>query len=320
MRKEARIACNPVTSPQALKVEEAKDKVEPGRSKYNSRDKGDFRARTFATKSEEKSRNTVTDSSSKRIICAFCKNNHELDLCEKFSQIVLSERKKFVQANALCWGCLKWGHVYKECRGRKTCRSCSCKHPTYLHDDSVIYHDRVPDQENSESSRSNPISHCIEVCSTNSLAEPVSNSLIVPVWLHHEDNPDNKFMIYALLDDQSDACFIKQTALEKLGVNGPEVQLKLSTVLAQEAITSQKICGLVVRGVSESTEISLPRTYTRHITPARCSQIPRPETARKWPHLKRITDHLMSYRDGLDVSLLLGINFAQAINPREIIR
>ena len=29
MRKEARIACNPVTSPQALKAEEAKDKVEP---------------------------------------------------------------------------------------------------------------------------------------------------------------------------------------------------------------------------------------------------------------------------------------------------
>ena len=124
MRKEARIACNPVTSPQALKAEGAKDKVEPGRSKNSSRDKGDVRVRTFATKSEEKSGNAVTDSNSKKIICAFCKNNHELDLCEKFSKIVLSERKKFVQTNALCWGCLKWGHVYKECRGRKTCRRC----------------------------------------------------------------------------------------------------------------------------------------------------------------------------------------------------
>ena len=84
-----------------------------------------------------------------------------------------------------------------------------------------------------------------------------------------------------LLDEQSDACFIKETALERLGINGPEIQLKLSTVLAQEAITSQKITGLVVRGVNESTEISLPRTYTRHFTPARRSQIPRPETARK---------------------------------------
>ena len=319
MRKEARIACNPVTSPQALRAEEAKDKVTPGRSKFNSQDKGDFRVRTFATKSEEKSGNVVADSSSKKIICAFCKNNHELDLCEKFSQIALSERKKFVQANALCWGCLKWGHVYKECRGRKTCRRCSRRHPTYLHDDSVMNHDRVPDQVNSELSHSNPISHCIEVCHLNNHAEPVSHSLIVPVWLHHEDNPGNKLMVYALLDDQSDACFIKQIALEKLGVSGPEIQLKLSIVLAQEAIPSKKISGLVVQGVNESTEISLPHAYTRHIIPARRSQIPRPETARKWPHLKRIADHLMPYRDDLDVSLLLGMNCARAIKPREVI-
>ena len=126
-------------------------------------------------------------------------------------------------------------------------------------------------------------------------------------------------MVYALLDDKSDACFVKQTALEKLGVDGPEIHLKLSTVLAQETITSQKITGLVVHGVDESTEISLPRTYTRDIIPARGSQIPRPETARRWPHLKRIADHLMPYDEHVDVSLLLGINCARAIKPREII-
>ena len=64
--------------------------------------------------------------------------------------------------------------------------------------------------------------------------------------------------MYALLDDQSDACFIKQTALEKLGIEGPEVNLKLSTVLADEEITSQKFNSLLVHSVNESTEISLP--------------------------------------------------------------
>jgi len=111
--------------------------------------------------------------------------------------------------------------------------------------------------------------------------EPVTHSLIVPVWLHHEDSPDSKFMVYALLHDQPDACFIKQTALDKLGIEGPEVNLKLSTVLAEGEITSQKINGLIVRGVSDNTEISLPRTYSREIIPAKRSQIPRPETARK---------------------------------------
>ena len=155
--------------------------------------------------------------------------------------------------------------------------------------------------------------------STSSYPEPVTHSLIVPVWLHHEDSPDCKIMVYALLDDQSGACFIIETALEMLGVEGPEVHLKLSTVLGEEDITSQKINGLVVRGANESTEIPLPRTYTRDIIPAKRSQIPRPETACKWSHLKRIASHLMPYDDNLDVGLLIGINCARAIKPREII-
>ena len=149
-----------------------------------------------------------------------------------------------------------------------------------------------PDQENRESGLRNPICHCSEVRNVNSHVEFVSHSLIVPSWLHHESNPDNKIMIYALLDDQSDACFIKTSALEKLNVDGPKVHLRLYTVLAEEDITSEKITGLVVRGVNEGTDICLPRTYSRDIIPAKRSQIPRPETARKWPHLRRIADNL----------------------------
>ena len=109
--------------------------------------------------------------------------------------------------------------------------------------------------------------------------------------------------MYALLDDQSNVCFIKTKALEKLNIHGPEVHLKLSTVLAEEDITSE-ITGLVVCGVYESTNICLSRTYTRDIIPAKRSQIPRPETAPKWPHLTRIADSLMPYKEEVDVALL----------------
>lgn len=71
-------------------------------------------------------------------------------------------------------------------------------------------------------------------------------------------------MVYALLDDKSDACFVKQTALEKLGVDGPEIHLKLSTVLAQETITSQKITGLVVHGVDEYRNLPSSNLHPRY--------------------------------------------------------
>lgn len=67
-----------------MRVEEVKDKVEFGRLKFNLWDKGDFRVRIFVIKFEEKFGNVVVDSNLKKIICVFCKNNYEFDLCEKF--------------------------------------------------------------------------------------------------------------------------------------------------------------------------------------------------------------------------------------------
>ena len=80
-----------------------------------------------------------------------------------------------------------------------------------------------------------------------------------------------------------------------------------------------KINGLVVRGVNESEEICLPRTYTRDLIPARRGQIPRPESAREWSHLETIADRLMPLKEDVDVALLIGANCTRAIKPREII-
>ena len=244
MRKEARMACNPVTSLQALKTDETKEKIEGGRMRYSFRDKNtDVRAfATFSSKRTPAADEECSPSTgrSKQIICSFCKDNHELDVCMKFLKIPLTDRRTFAQTNALCWGCLKWGHLYKECRGRKTCRTCYRRHPTSLHKDSTTQ-DEPSNQVIRESSQGNPVCHSIDVRSTSSRPEPVTHSLIVPVWLHHEDSPDSKLMMYALLDDQSDACFIKQTALDKLGLEGPEVHLKLSTVLAEEQKKARRL-------------------------------------------------------------------------------
>ena len=146
---------SPVTSLQALKTEESKDKVDPGRTRYTARNNGNSCLKAFATgSSEEKgdaiSKSRPSSSSSKRIVFLFYKDNHELDMCMKFTKVPLSDRKKFSQDNALSWGCLKWGHMYKEwqCRGRKTCRTCNRRHPTSLQDDSAMPQDKPPVQEN----------------------------------------------------------------------------------------------------------------------------------------------------------------------------
>ena len=107
--------------------------------------------------------------------------------------------------------------------------------------------------------------------------------------------------------------------LQKLNISGPDVQLKLSTVLGEDLVTSKKINDLVVRGINEEIEVSLPRTYSRDEIPAKRSQIPRPESVSGWSHLQRIANNLMPYQHNVDVGLLIGANCTKAIKPREVI-
>ena len=84
------------------------------------------------------------------------------------------------------------------------CNICNRRHPTSLHDDAAAQRDKEKkpeDQEKSEVNCRNSTSLCIEVHGRKSHAKPTLHSLIVPVWLHHEDDPNTKIMVYALLDD-----------------------------------------------------------------------------------------------------------------------
>ena len=127
LKREARILRNPVTSLQALKAVET-NKSNPRRTNFNPRDEGHFNAGTLATGLSEEKRTaaaTTSTSNTKCVICLFCKENHELDLCVKFPKKALTERKRHAQANVLCWGCLKWRHLSKERRGGRTCNICN---------------------------------------------------------------------------------------------------------------------------------------------------------------------------------------------------
>ncbi|CAB4007120.1 Hypothetical predicted protein, partial [Paramuricea clavata] len=249
-------------------------------------------------------------------------------------------KREFIIAKRLCWGCLKWGHLNSNCRVRKICKVCSEAHPTSLHRDNRKSRSKLATKSKDDSSKSKDdsskprqelnkvkdslnedttISNSIEVCKTNTYSGPISHSLIVPVWLHHKTNPNHKIMVYALLDEQSDTCFVKDSVLDEVGVDGPEVQLEISTVLARETVNSQKIAGLTVRGVNETSEITLPGTYAREVIPARHGQIPRPESARKWSHLEKIAEFFMPFRNDVVVGLLIGTNCARVIKPCEII-
>ena len=85
------------------------------------------------------------------------------------------------------------------------------------------------------------------------------------------------------------------------------------------AISSEKVNGLLVQDYKCQVTMTVPNTFSAHTIPARREQIPRPEAALNWAHMKKIAGQLMPYRDDVEVGLLIGSNCTRAIVPKEVI-
>ena len=153
------------------------------------------------------------------------------------------------------------------------------------------------------------------------LLEPpiLSQTMIVPVRMHHQDNPERQVVIYALLDPASNGTFIKESILEELQVNGVETQLKLNTMHGSEVVPTRKVGGLIVQRMDGEVHIELPKTYSRNEIPSRRNEIPRPESAAKWPHPSHLANKIYPYQEDLQVGLLIGSNCPNAIKPKQVI-
>ncbi|XP_006817261.1 uncharacterized protein LOC102809485, partial [Saccoglossus kowalevskii] len=162
-------------------------------------------------------------------------------------------------------------------------------------------------------------SHRVEIDHQRDSSLPCSHSLIIPVFLHHKSVPNQQATVYALLDPQSDSCFITKSMMEKIGVNGPNIQIKLSTMLAEKVIECNKIDGLVVMNMDRSINIALPAVFSRECIPASHSQIARPDTVSRWPHLMQVSKYLPPFRKDIEIGLLIGMNCPRALKPREVI-
>ena len=292
---EADLATDPVFSPDVLKSERnrrfEKDKNPRDR---NRRPPPNLNSLLTATGGPPKSSSPASDSktSSSSIICPVCSKPHTLSSCDEFKKKAIKERLDFIQSAGLCFGCLSKGHYSKNCRKRLTCQKCKRPHPTILHYDSQDDKDSEKAHVNSDQ----PSSNTSHVCHTVGEGSNVTNSMIVPVWLHHKDSPDKEVLVYALLDDASDSTFIKSETLRDLGLKGPEVKLNLYTMLGREEICVEKVSGLVAKRMDKRVEIELPKLYSRASIPFRRNQIPTPEVAKKWPHLMNVASKLHPYK------------------------
>ena len=203
----------------------------------------------------------------------------------------------------------------RQCKGDIKCRTCKKPHATVLHFESK------PNPNAEKVKEADHVTHnCVKVCHVSDNCQDIpTSSLIIPVWICHKDIPSKKVMTYAVLDDQSDTCFITDGVCKELGINGPETVIELGTMHTVQDIKTQKISGLIISPEDESVDIPLPKSFSREQIPARRDQIPTADMARNWNHLRPIANEIPAYREDLDIGLLIGNNCVQAIKPRDVI-
>ncbi|KAK0144664.1 hypothetical protein N1851_017006 [Merluccius polli] len=217
----------------------------------------------------------------------------------------------------LCFGCLSHGHHSRDCSRRMFCDICSKRHPTCLHKDRPPQQnkERFKVENSSEERELHSISQ--DVIKTAQDSNSIQTSTIVPVYV--SGNSGKEVLVYALLDSQSDSSFILEEVADALELDSEPVKLKLSTMSSRGTIVScRRLKGLRIRGPSSSKEITVPTAYTREFIPANRSHIPTSETARAWPHLEHLTQHISPYRE-CEIGLLIGYNCPQALMPREVV-
>ena len=226
------------------------------------------------------------------------------------------------------------------CLDRFTCEECGRPHHTLLHGvkpkssnpqpdtkakSSVLQPKKKEPQKDarseskpaSESSNSNAISAAHSSVPGN--ASLITNCRIVLVDLFHKANPEKQIKVYALLDDASDTTFVTTQVQEKLGIEGVQTSLNLSTMLGREVLEVERIDGLIVQRLDGRVQVELPKAYARESIPSRRDQIPTPEVADQWPHLQKIRDKIPPYEKDAEIGLLIGCNCPKAIKPKEVI-
>ncbi|XP_068221310.1 uncharacterized protein [Palaemon carinicauda] len=318
---EANKACNPTSSYSALnrrdtvftpKEKQPQSKVARRTSfatKFN-----EVNNVTNAASDENKSKNEKQTESKMNVgfTCYYCRQNHDMEKCPEFLKLDLAQRNQYLTDKKMCRGCFKIGHYSRYCKRPRKCIKCKRWHPTILHDENL---NKKPSSGDTQQEQAVAVANRINV---NRYFSADVHSMIVPVWLSHR-NTSNKVMVYAVLDDQSDACFIKESVLRYMNVNGQNSVIKIATMLGEEAIKSTKVFGLSVKGINENSTVNLPCVYSRKTIPARRAQIPKKCSALRWPHLKKIAGRLVEYNPDIEIGLLIGINCIKAVKPLEII-
>ncbi|XP_070187181.1 uncharacterized protein [Littorina saxatilis] len=268
--------------------------------------------------------------------CLHCQlPDHDAGTCKELIEKPLVEIRDFLFKNRICYGCLRSkDHQSRQCKQKQTCKKCKKAHPTCLHDDNFKYQNSMSENKGASEHKNNyrtsaadvqePLSSSTPTVSALKASEENSigfTSMIVPVLVSSDSNPNVEVLTYALLDTMSNATFVVQSVAEEVKAKSQPTTLRVSTLTEDNAVVSgRKYSGLRVRSPTSSEFVRLPSAISRPYLTVDPTHIPTSETVKAYPHLQHLSPKLPPLYPDCEAGLLIGYDCAEALMPLNVVQ
>lgn len=126
------------------------------------------------------------------------------------------------------------------------------------------------------------------------------------VNVYHEGNKTQSRRMYAILDEQSNCSLARTEFFEEFQIKGSSFLYSLKTCAGLKETTGRRASGYIVESLDKNVSLRLPTLLEYNQIPNVHSEIPTPDAARCFSHLKDIADEIPAIDPDASILLLLG--------------
>ena len=230
-------------------------------------------------------------------MCPLHETGHSLNSCRAFQKKTIQERKEFIRSRGICFKCCDEKHLAKDCQKKIMCNLCKeTGHATALHVEKSTSDAEIDSQVKAV---------CTQVCGNiRKTSKSCAKTLLVNI--HHVDNPEKVFRTYAIIDEQSNRSLATSGFFNFFGVQGPEIQYELTSCSGHSTQNGRRSTGFIISSLNGKSSLRLPPLIECDYIPNNLDEIPTPEVARSYKHMRDIEEEIPPLDQDAEITMLVG--------------
>ncbi|XP_067373332.1 uncharacterized protein [Channa argus] len=291
--------------------------------------KSNFRASVSVRKTEVSTSSDANYNNSDKSVmdpdkqCPLHNKPHPLSKCRGFRSKSLDERKTFLKEKNICYKCCSsTNHMAKNCNENVQCRECNSRqHLTALHPGPAPWKSEISAAleiqggEHAENLSPAVISKCTDVCGRVKSSRSCAKISLVKIY--PSGQKEKAVKTYVVFDEQSNKSLAKTEFFELFGIKTDVAVYTLKTCSGVVKTAGRRANNFIVESLDGKVIIPLPTLIECDMLPDDRSEIPTPEVAGHYAHLKQVADKIPAIDENAAILILLGRDILRVHKVRE---